>query len=261
MAFGITLLFAGLVTNFAVSARRRGPALRRRRRLVPRGPAARARGDGPGRAAPRVPGVAARERRAHRARARTAPRATAARDPPDLGGRQGRPRGLGRDGDPRRALRRRRSRGASGIRSTSSPPAPRLEIAALPLEGLRQFHADALLLATRHPPPDVGAWSDSSTASCCRCSRGARSSSAASSRRCSGPGLLHASLDVVNPTLEARVDWPWFVVTQIGFGVVAGIVVTRTARRPHDAVRVLRGSRGDRDAGPDGSRDEPDDAP
>jgi len=42
-------------------------------------------------------------------------------------------------------------------------------------------------------------------------------------------GLLHATLDVVNPTLEARVDWPWFVVTQIGFGVVAGLIVTRTA--------------------------------
>jgi hypothetical protein len=42
-------------------------------------------------------------------------------------------------------------------------------------------------------------------------------------------GILHASLQMVNPTLEAHIDWPWFVVTQIGFGIVAGIVVTRTA--------------------------------
>ena len=34
---------------------------------------------------------------------------------------------------------------------------------------------------------------------------------------------------MVNPALEAHVDWPWFVVTQIGFGIVAGAVVTRTA--------------------------------
>jgi len=42
-------------------------------------------------------------------------------------------------------------------------------------------------------------------------------------------GILHASLQMVNPTLEAHIDWPWFVVTQVGFGIVAGIVVTRTA--------------------------------
>jgi hypothetical protein len=42
-------------------------------------------------------------------------------------------------------------------------------------------------------------------------------------------GVLHASLQMVNPTLEAHIDWPWFVVTQIGFGIVAGSVVTRTA--------------------------------
>ena len=101
-------------------------------------------------------------------------------------------------------------------------------IAAMPLEGLRQFHADGLLLAVvihlltslmvgllygvmlpmfpRRPILLGGViapllWT----------------------------GMLHATLQMVNPTLEAHVDWPWFVVTQIGFGVVAGIVVTRTA--------------------------------
>jgi hypothetical protein len=104
---------------------------------------------------------------------------------------------------------------------------PRL--AALPLEGLRQFHADGLLLAAilhlltsvlvgllygvmlpmfpRRPILLGGViapllWT----------------------------GLLHATLDAVNPTLSDRVDWPWFVVSQIGFGVVAGLVVTRTSR-------------------------------
>ena len=43
-------------------------------------------------------------------------------------------------------------------------------------------------------------------------------------------GLLHATLDVINPALNDRVPWPWFVVTQIGFGIVAGAIVTRTAK-------------------------------
>ena len=42
-------------------------------------------------------------------------------------------------------------------------------------------------------------------------------------------GLLHSTLEIVNPALALRVDWPWFLVTQIAFGVVAGAVVTRTA--------------------------------
>jgi hypothetical protein len=101
-------------------------------------------------------------------------------------------------------------------------------LAALPLEGLRQFHWDGLLLASvihlltclmvgllygvmlpmfpRRPILLGGViapllWT----------------------------GLLHATLQMVNPTLEAHIDWPWFVVTQIGFGIVAGSVVTRTA--------------------------------
>src|SRR5262245_41205429 len=104
-------------------------------------------------------------------------------------------------------------------------------IAAMSVEQLRQFHADGLLIATivhllasvmvgllygvmlpmfpRRPILLGGII---------------------------GPllwtGLLHASLQMVNPTLEAHIDWPWFVVTQIGFGVVAGVVVTRTALVP-----------------------------
>ena len=43
-------------------------------------------------------------------------------------------------------------------------------------------------------------------------------------------GLLRAVLDVVNPTLNQRIDWPWFVASQIAFGVVAGLVVARSER-------------------------------
>ena len=103
------------------------------------------------------------------------------------------------------------------------------KLAALPIEGLRAFHADGLALAVvihlltslmvgllygvmlpmfpRRPILLGGVvapllWT----------------------------GLLHATLQLINPALNDRVAWPWFVVTQIGFGLVAGAVVTRTAR-------------------------------
>jgi hypothetical protein len=40
-------------------------------------------------------------------------------------------------------------------------------------------------------------------------------------------GGLWAVLGVINPTLNARVDWFWFVVSQIAFGLAAGLVVAR----------------------------------
>jgi hypothetical protein len=43
-------------------------------------------------------------------------------------------------------------------------------------------------------------------------------------------GFLHSSLGLVNPPLDARIDWGWFVVSQIAFGLVAGWVVTRQGK-------------------------------
>jgi hypothetical protein len=43
-------------------------------------------------------------------------------------------------------------------------------------------------------------------------------------------GLLWASLDVINPTLDARIDWRWFIASQIAFGLAAGFVITRSER-------------------------------
>jgi hypothetical protein len=43
-------------------------------------------------------------------------------------------------------------------------------------------------------------------------------------------GLLHSTLGVINPLMNKLIDWEWFVVSQIGFGVVAGLVVVRQAR-------------------------------
>ena len=41
-------------------------------------------------------------------------------------------------------------------------------------------------------------------------------------------GLIAATLDVVNPTMSARIEWKWFVASQIAFGLVAGFVVARS---------------------------------
>ncbi len=40
-------------------------------------------------------------------------------------------------------------------------------------------------------------------------------------------GGLWALLGVINPVLNARVDWIWFIVSQIVFGLAAGYVVSR----------------------------------
>jgi hypothetical protein len=43
-------------------------------------------------------------------------------------------------------------------------------------------------------------------------------------------GLLHSSLGLINPALDAHIAWGWFVASQIFYGVVAGVVVARAER-------------------------------
>jgi hypothetical protein len=43
-------------------------------------------------------------------------------------------------------------------------------------------------------------------------------------------GLLHSSLGIVNPVLDERIAWGWFVISQIAFGLVAGFVVARQGK-------------------------------
>jgi hypothetical protein len=45
-------------------------------------------------------------------------------------------------------------------------------------------------------------------------------------------GLLRSMLDLINPLLGQRVDWWWFIASQFGFGIVAGLVVVRQQRVP-----------------------------
>lgn len=43
-------------------------------------------------------------------------------------------------------------------------------------------------------------------------------------------GLLHSILGIVNPYFSQRISWPWFAASQLFFGIVAGITVTRIGR-------------------------------
>ncbi len=43
-------------------------------------------------------------------------------------------------------------------------------------------------------------------------------------------GILHAGLGIINPALQARIDWGWFMASQFAFGLVAGFVVARHER-------------------------------
>ena len=45
-------------------------------------------------------------------------------------------------------------------------------------------------------------------------------------------GLLYSILGLLNPVLESHINWFWFTASQIGFGVVAGLVVIRQSRVP-----------------------------
>lgn len=45
-------------------------------------------------------------------------------------------------------------------------------------------------------------------------------------------GLLYTILGLVNPLLASHIDWFWFIASQVAFGIVAGLVVVRQTKIP-----------------------------
>jgi hypothetical protein len=45
-------------------------------------------------------------------------------------------------------------------------------------------------------------------------------------------GLIYGGLAFINPVMNQHIDWVWFVASQIGFGIVAGFVVAIQERIP-----------------------------
>jgi hypothetical protein len=50
-------------------------------------------------------------------------------------------------------------------------------------------------------------------------------------------GLLHSTLALINPYFDSHVNWWWFAVSQVGFGLVAGLVVVK-----YGHVKSMRGA-------------------
>jgi hypothetical protein len=44
--------------------------------------------------------------------------------------------------------------------------------------------------------------------------------------------ISYSLMGMVNPVLQERVNWPWFIVSQFAFGIVAAIVVGRSEKIP-----------------------------
>jgi len=79
-------------------------------------------------------------------------------------------------------------------------------------------------------------------------------------------GLIHSILGIVNPVLNQRIHWVWFVISQVSFGIVAGIVVSRQERIrtwQHAPLSIRSGmeASGMRSKGDEATRSERDDAP
>lgn len=43
-------------------------------------------------------------------------------------------------------------------------------------------------------------------------------------------GILYSALNILSPILNQRIDWPWFILSQIAFGLVCGYVVNLHAK-------------------------------
>ncbi|MFZ1941472.1 MAG: hypothetical protein ACLQHT_12535 [Terracidiphilus sp.] len=43
-------------------------------------------------------------------------------------------------------------------------------------------------------------------------------------------GILHSFMGIINPALDQRIQWGWFLVSQVIYGLTAGIVVARQER-------------------------------
>ncbi|HWH56941.1 MAG TPA: hypothetical protein VN682_04870 [Terriglobales bacterium] len=52
-------------------------------------------------------------------------------------------------------------------------------------------------------------------------------------------GIQYSALGIVSPILDQRIDWFWFVVSQVAFGLVCGYVVNLTAKVRTPQFRAL----------------------
>ena len=229
LAFGVTLVFAGMVTNAAVSVlgailavcgyvgwfRDVLPHEKHGIRAGCGDPAAREHQPPPGRA-----------RRVHAPR--PAPGATSARDLSGVGGCERRLGRWGGDGRPGDAVRN----GERSWHLVSDQPVVRRILSRDPDHGANRRISTriSLIIASHRSTWSRRCWSACSTAPRCRCFPVSPILFGGVIAPILWSGLLHSVLEFINPVMNHRIDWPWFVISQIGFGIVAGIVVSRQER-------------------------------
>jgi hypothetical protein len=51
--------------------------------------------------------------------------------------------------------------------------------------------------------------------------------------------ILHSAIGIISPILNERIDWFWFAVSQVAFGLVCGYVVNLQARVRTPQFRAL----------------------
>jgi flagellar biosynthesis protein FliR len=52
-------------------------------------------------------------------------------------------------------------------------------------------------------------------------------------------GILYTAIGIVSPILDQRIDWFWFVISQVAFGLVCGYVVNLQTRVRTPQFRAL----------------------
>jgi len=52
-------------------------------------------------------------------------------------------------------------------------------------------------------------------------------------------GLLYSTLNIISPVLAGRINWPWFIISQIAFGLVCGFIVNQQVRVRTPQFRAL----------------------
>lgn len=52
-------------------------------------------------------------------------------------------------------------------------------------------------------------------------------------------GILYSALGIISPILDQRIDWLWFIASQVAFGLVCGYVVNRQVKVRTEQFRAL----------------------
>jgi len=63
-------------------------------------------------------------------------------------------------------------------------------------------------------------------------------------------GGIHSFMGVLNPLMNARVDWPWFIASQVVYGLSVGLIVVRSETVPAGRERAGEGSPRERSSKP-----------